>query len=446
MRRAYPAHAYDPAPPPSFWATTVPDAAAVAPSLEQDLVVDFAVVGGGYTGLNAALTLAERGEDVALFDAAYPGWGASGRNGGFVCVGGSALDYDEQIAKFGFDETKRFVDLQRRTTDHVATLLDRFAIDADRHSDGEWAMAHSAKAFARGEKAAETERRLGLTVNSFNQGALDERGMVGPAFHGGHQLAHGFAINPLKYANGLARATAAAGARLYGRSPVHSINTAPGGFRLHVGGFAVRAKHVIVSVNGYGGDDWVPGLDDRVLPVMSSIMVTRPLTGGELQGPGWASDQAAYDTRARVHYFRLLPDGRFMMGTRGGSSLHPLMLKRLDRQIRIDFEHLFPHWAHVEAEYKWNGLLALARDKSMYVGPLGDWRNAWTAAAYHGNGVAMGSYAGKLLAELAVGDLQMDDLPAIMRGPLRRFPLPRLKMAYIKGYYAAWDIAELLRG
>ncbi len=446
MRRAYPDHAYDPAPPRSWWAATVPEANKVGAPLEQDLVVDFAVVGGGFTGLNAALALAERGEDVALFDAAWPGWGASGRNGGFVCVGGTGLDYGEQIAKFGFQETQKFVGHQRASIDHVADLLTRFGIDADRHSDGEWALAHSPKAFARGEVGADVERHLGLTVNSFSQGALDERGMSGPTFHGGHQLAHGFAINPLKYASGLAQAVVAAGAQVHSHATVHSIKSAPGGFRLHVGGFQVRARHVIVGVNGYGADDWVPGLDHRVMPVMSSVMVTRPLTGAELQGPGWASDQAAYDTRARVHYFRLLPDGRFLMGTRGGSSLNPVLLRRLDTQIRKDFETLFPHWAHVEAEYKWNGLLALAWSKSLYVGPLGDWQNAWTAAAYHGNGVAMGSYAGRLLADLAVGAIRQADLPAIMRGPLRRFPLPRLKMAYIKGYYIGWDIAEWLRG
>lgn len=446
MRRAYPDHAYDPAPPSSWWAATVPDAAKVGVPLERDLVVDFAVIGGGYTGLNAALSLAERGEDVALFDTAWPGWGASGRNGGFVCVGGTGLGHDELIGKYGAAEARHFVDHQLASIDHVAGLLDRFDIDADRHSDGEWAMAHSAKAFARGEIAAAAERSLGLTVNSFSQGELDERGMAGPTFHGGHQMAHGFAINPLKYASGLARATEAAGAQVYAHSPVHSVNTAPGGFRLHVGGFSVRAKHVILGVNGYGADDWIPGQDERVLPVMSSIMVTRPLTGAELQGPGWTSDQAAFDTRSRVHYFRLLPDGRFMLGTRGGSSLHPAMLRHLDKQVRQDFERMFPDWAHVEAEYKWNGLLALARDKNMYLGPLGDWPNAWTAAAYHGNGVAMASYAGSLLADLAVGARRHEDLPAVMRGPFRRFPMPRLKMAYIKAYYAGWDIAEWMRG
>lgn len=446
MRRAYPDHAYAPDPPPSYWAATAPAAAARRNPLERDIAVGTAIVGGGYTGLNAALRLAEAGEDAAVFDSAWPGWGASGRNGGFVCIGGAHLSCGEQVKRFGMEETRRFVDLQRGSIDHVAALLERFAIDADRHSDGEWELAHSDRTFARQEADAALRRRLGLTVNSFAQGALDERGMRGPRFHGGHQTAHGFAINPLKYATSLADAAAAAGAQVFTHSPVHAIRPAPGGFRLHVGGFEARAKKLIVAVNGYGGDDWVPGLDDRVLPVMSSIIVTRKLTPAELDGPGWATDQAAYDSRSAVHYFRRLPEGRFLFGARGGSSLNPRFLRWLNRRIRADFETMFPHWAHVETEYAWNGLLALARDRSVHAGPLGDWENAWTGLAYHGNGVAMGSLTGALLAEMALGRRRHEDLPAIMRAPLRRFPLPRLRMAYIKGAYAAWDLAEAIRG
>lgn len=446
IRRAYRASAYDPAPPPSYWAATAPEAGRFENPLNRDISVETAIVGGGYTGLNAALYLAERGEEAAVFDTAYPGWGASGRNGGFVCIGGSALSHEEQIAKFGLEESRRFASLQQASVDHVAGLLDQFGIDADRHSDGEWCLAHSGKAFQREEKSAEIARSLGLPMRGFSKGELDERGMRGPKFHGGHQLQCGFAINPLKYCAALAKAASAAGASLYSHSPVHMIRPGPCGFILRVGGFEVRAKRLIVAVNGYGGDDWVPGLDERVLPVMSSIMVTRKLTAEELNGPGWASDQAAYDSRASVHYFRTLPEGRFMFGARGGSSLAPYMLKHLHRRIRRDFEAMFPHWADVEAEYQWNGLLALARDLSLHIGPLGDWRNAWTGLAYHGNGVAMGSWTGRILGELALGDRRHDELPAIMRAPLRRFPLPRLRMAYIKGYYALWDIQDILRG
>lgn len=125
-----------------------------------------------------------------------------------------------------------------------------------------------------------------------------------------------------------------------------------------------------------------------------------------------------------MHYFRLLPEGRFLFGARGGSSLNPALQRHLNGRIRRDFRAMFPHWAHVEAEYPWNGLLALARDRSLHVGPLDEGANAWTGLAYHGNGIAMGSLAGRLLAELALGEREPGDLPAIMRAPLRRFPWP----------------------
>ncbi len=445
MRRAYPDSAYDPAPPPSYWVLTAPEAAARRTPLERDLAVETAIVGAGFTGLNAALRLAERGAEAAVFDTGFPGCVASGRNGGFACVGGAGRGYDEMIRDHGLVQTRAFVDHQKASVDHVAGLLDRLGIDADRHSDGEWEIAHSDKALARGGDHVELERKLGLDMTAFSRGELAERGMAAPFVHGGWRRRPGFALNPLKYAAGLARAAEAAGAAIYSHSPVHAIATAPNGFRLHVGGFEVRARRLIVAVNGYGGDGWVPGLDDRVMPVMSNIVVTRKLTEDELAAQGWTAREATYDTRSRVHYFRLLPEGRFMFGSRGGSSLNPILLKRLRKRVRRDFAEMFPAWTGVEMTHEWNGLLALTWARTMYAGRLGDWPGAWTAFGYHGNGVAMGSYAGRLVADMALGGLRPADLPPQIAAPLRRFPLPRARMAYIKGYYVAWDLAEKWR-
>lgn len=446
--KLYPDHAYDPAPAPSYWQATVPDAQpgpALVDDLADDLTVDTAVIGGGYTGLNAALRLAERGVDVAVFEAGHPGWGASGRNGGFVCVGGAALGYGDLIAKHGQAETQAFVDHQRASIDHVAALLDQHNINADRHSNGEWALAHSAKAFEGQAEEAEIERALGLTVTAYSQAELDERGMSGPKFHGGYQLDCGFAIHPLKYATGLARATEAAGAKIFSRSKVTAINN-DNGYRLTVNGQNVRARRVILAANGYAQEGLVPWLNGRFLPVVSSIMVTREITKAEQQAQGWWSDQAAYDTRALVHYFRMLPEGRMMFGVRGGTSLSERGDRYLETMIRREFETLFPKWRDVEASHRWTGLLSLARDRSLYTGPIPGMANAWTSFAYHGNGVAMGSYCGRLLADIALGDLAPNALPLPMRAPARKFPAAALRMAYIKAVYAWWDVKEALGG
>ena len=135
-----------------------------------------------------------------------------------------------------------------------------------------------------------------------------------------------------------------------------------------------------------------------------------------------------------------------LFGARGGSSLHPWNVKRLQHAIREDFKRMYPAWADVEITHDWNGLLALTWARTMHIGPLDGWDGAWTAFGYHGNGVAMGSYSGKLVAEMAMGKVKREDLPVQMSGPLRRFPLPWARMAYIKGYYVAWDLKEKLRG
>ena len=438
--KLYPDHVYDPVPAPSYWQATVPEAAP-GPGLQADLTTEVAIVGGGYTGLNAALRLAERGASVALFDTGFPGWGASGRNGGFVCIGGAALGADELIARFGQAEATAFVNRQRAAIDHVDSLLRRFDIDADRHSDGEWALAHSPRAFAAEKTGAEAERALGLTVTAFEQAELDERGMGGPTFHGGFQRAHGFAIHPLKYATGLARGAVAAGAALFSHSRVTRIE-ADSDYRLTVNGHIVKARQVILAANGYAHEGLVPWLDGRFLPVVSSIMVTEPIAAADQAAQGWWSDQAAYDTRALVHYFRMLPEGRMMFGVRGGSSLSARADRRLSAMIRQEFETLFPGWRHISTSHRWTGLLSLARDRSPYTGPVPGAPGLFTSFAYHGNGVAMGSYCGRLLADMVLGDLSPADLPLPLRAPARKFPVAALRMAYVKALYAWWDIRE----
>ncbi len=444
MPKLYPDTAYKPDPAPSYWQATVPGAEP-GPVLDSDLTIDTVIVGAGFTGLNAAIRLAERGEEVAVFDAGYPGWGASGRNGGFVCSGGTKLGYDEQIAKFGEDETRAFIGHQRASIDHVADNLTRFDIDADRHSNGEWLLCHSPKVFEQSAAEADLQRRLDLPVTTYSQTELDERGMAGPEFHGGYHLDVGFAIHPLKYAHGLRLAAEKMGVKTFSLSHVSDIQR-ENGYRLTVNGQTVRARRLIVAANGYAKDGWIDWLSGRFMPVVSSIMVTRVLTDDELNAQGWTSDQASYDSRALVHYFRLLPEKRFMFGMRGGSSLSPTADRWLDRTIRTEFNRLFPAWRDVETDHRWTGLLSLAWNKTQYTGQLGDWPDAWTSFAYHGNGVAMGSYAGKLLADMALGDLRQQDLPAVMSNPASRFPFAALRMAYIKGYYAAWDLKEIIRG
>lgn len=445
----YSPHAYDRSRPVgSYWETTVDVDRRAYPALARDITTDVAVIGGGFTGLNAALRLAgTHGVDVAVCEAGDIGWGASGRNGGFCCAGGSKRSLPSLAKQFGRAETQRFLDAQRAAIHHVRALLDGHGIDADTHSDGELCLAHRPReADALHAEADWLKRELGLHAAVHDRRELAEMGVAGPEFHGGLTHPDGFALNPMKYVTGLAEAAREAGATIYARTPVTAIARDGTGWQLRTSGATLRARRLVVATNGYL-EETLPGapvdaLKGRLLPALSSILVTRPLTPEELAAQGWTSHQMSYDSRRLLHYFRLMPDGRFLFGMRGGTDTDPKSDVAVRRRILGDFHRMFPAWRDVEATHIWSGLVCLARDLSAFVGPLRDAPGAFAALAYHGNGVAMGSWCGARVADIAAGAAASDAVPAVLRGPLRRLPLPALRKTYLKAAYRWYALAD----
>lgn len=445
MPNLYSSHAYDRQRTiGSYWETTVADSKRAHAAHEGDATTDFAIIGAGFTGLNAAKRLAEHYQaDVHVLDAGSPGWGASGRNGGFCCRGGSKRSESYIVKRYGLDEAKAFMGFQLDAIEHVRALLAEHAIDADTHSQGELCLAHRARIMpALVEEAAFLRQTYGFDVPLHSRGELAEMGIAGPEFHGGLTQPHGFALNPMKYVTGLAEATAKAGAVIHGQSPVTGIEHVGGMWRLTTPRGMLTAKHLIVATNGYTEEGLTSALGGRLLPALSSIIVTRPLTRDEQAAQGWTSLQMSYDTRHLLHYFRLMPDGRFLFGMRGGTNTDPASDEAVRKTIMADFHRLFPAWAAVEIDHFWSGLVCLTKDLSAYVGPLGDLPNAHAALAYHGNGVAMGSYCGAKIADLAAGGIASDDLPAVLRGPLKRFPFPPLRKSYLRAAYKWYGLVD----
>ncbi|MCT8161392.1 NAD(P)/FAD-dependent oxidoreductase [Pseudoruegeria sp. SHC-113] len=425
-----------------FWRETIAPEAFDGP-LTAATSCDVAVIGAGYTGLNAALALAQAGQDVVVLEEQTPGWGASGRNGGFCCLGGTALEGHQLVARYGQEATRAFLGAERAAVDHVANLLDSHGIDADRHSDGEVQLAHSKAAFAQYPGEAEYYRQmLGLECSVLSAEAQAEAGMAAANAHGALHVPVGFALNPRKYALGLARACATAGARIHSQTPVVSVTQTNGRFTLRTPQGEVTARKLIFATNGYSREDLPGWYASRYLPVQSNVIVTRPLTTAEQEAQGWTSAQMAYDSRHLLHYFRLMPDGRFLFGMRGGVTAKPAEMARRKAQIRADFDAMFPAWAHVETPHFWAGLLCVSCDLTPYAGPVPGMEGAFTALAYHGNGVAMGSFAGARLAEMALGLETKAPLPDIMRRPLRRYPLGRARRLLLHAAYVAYGLKD----
>jgi glycine/D-amino acid oxidase-like deaminating enzyme len=165
----------------------------------------------------------------------------------------------------------------------------------------------------------------------------------------------------------------------------------------------------------------------RYTPVVSHIMVTDPIGDNMLEAQGWRVNQMTCDTRKMLHYFRLLPDQRMLFGMRGTSNLGPRDQCRMPKAVRLDFDSIFPEWCKVGTAYHWSGLICVARNLVPYVGPIGDWKGAFTAMAFHGNGVSMASYSGKLLAGMVAGKPYKEPLPDAIKVKPRRYPVARLR-------------------
>ncbi len=422
----------------NYWRTTVASQPNWA-SLDGAQRADVAIIGAGYTGVSAALHLAAAGLDVVVVDAESPAWGASGRNGGFACLGGAKASDAQLHRQYGAEAVHDFRQAQRAAIDLVADLLEAHSIDADRHSDGEVILAHRPRDIADlSNEAKVLQVNYGVKPRLIPASDLAAHGLVG-GFHGALHVPIGFALNPRKYALGLAAAAEAAGARIFAQSAVIGIDPQAGGYRLRFNYGELACRRLVVATNGYSSDNLPTWLKGRYLPVQSNIIVTRQMTDAEIAS-GWSSDLMAYDTRNLLHYFRLLPERRFLFGMRGGIRADATAHDQMRRRIRADFEGMFPMWAGVETLHFWSGLACLSRNLTPYAGPIDGMENAYVAMAYHGNGVSMASYCGMLLAGLITG--RGPKVPRVMQGPFRPFPLPRWRRSLLHAAYGWYRLKD----
>lgn len=417
-----------------FWARDYPRDDLVWPTPSGTHRTKVAIVGAGYTGMSAALHLALAGIEVSVLDMHAPGWGASGRNGGFCCMGGAKASGRDIARRYGSQAAAQWDQVQRDAVQTVRDLLDAHDIAADTHSHGETQLAHSAKSYARLKRqAAATGATFIDTVD------LAAHGMNAQGLWGGVTDPCGFGLHPRKYILGLAEAAQKAGAQVYQNAAVQQIEPLAGGFKLHLPRGSVYADQVILATNGYSRDDVPAWMRSRFMPVQSNILVSRVLSETEQADQGWTTDQMVYDTRHLLHYFRLLPSGHMMFGMRGGIRATAQSDRDMHCMIRRDFEAMFPAWRHVETPWFWTGLVCMTARRVPFVGSFPEMPGVYAGFGWHGNGIAMGTHAGRMLARLILGQ---DEVPAVMQRIPRRFPFPSHRRAILPPIYAGLALLD----
>ncbi len=436
MRRIFSDYAYGDGPRDGCWWDETCDMPEFG-ALQGDLRCDVVVIGGGFTGLSAALHLAQGGASVVLLEAQRIGWGASGRNGGFCCLGGAKASdafLDRSFGRAGRLEWHR---AEMAAVKLVDNLIAEHGLEVDRHSHGETVLAHRARDVAGLQsQVASVVENYGVEPTVLSKDQLAAHGLNGP-FHGALTTPIGFALNPRKYLRGLLRVAVASGVRVFERTEVAGIE---GGLAKTALG-QVKADKIILATNGYSSEDVPRWMAGRYMPSQSTVLVTRPLTESEVQAQGWSSDQMAYDTRHLLHYFRLMPDRRFLIGMRGGLLSSARAEAQARSSLHRDFRQMFPAWGEVDVTHTWSGFVCLARRLTPFVGPVPGSPHVLAGFGFHGNGVAMGTYAGRVLADLAQ-DYSPDLYPAVMQRPAAQFPFGRFRRAVLPPVYAALRLSD----
>ena len=423
-------------PQPSYWEATASDLPDVGEPLQGDASCEVAIIGGGYTGLSAAYHLAKNHQvDVRVLDAGHIGWGASGRNGGFCSMGGSFYGIDELIKHYGLDAARQHYKAQRDAVELVRDLVVSENIDARMQGDGELEVAHSPRAFSHAASTAEIFReQIGVETEIFDADEVRERFCDSAFQYGGTLQRPTFGLHRLRFAKGLAAATARRGATLHPLSEVldwrkdgarHLLSTAAG---------TLRASTVVYATNGFLPERLHGDFFGVTLPLISAIVVTRPLSDDELAAHHWSTETPVFNTRPLMNYYRLLPDRRFMFGGRGHSTGDPAGSARNFERLIAALHRQWPEWRNAAIEYKWHGFICVTRRLTPCIGRLDDDDSVYFGFGYHGNGVNNSNWTGKQIADW-IGSGQKtcpESIPALMRGLADRFPLPGLRLRYLQ--------------
>ena len=406
----------------NYWLTTVamPD----PPKESLPAAADVAIIGAGFTGLSAALTLAKRGAKVVVLESETIGWGASSRNGGMVLTG-LKLGVNELISKYGRELTRRMYAASLDSITSVERIVKEEKIACDFARTGHLEVACKQRHFddyARQVEVIAREFNHQLKIVPRNQ----LRSEIGSDIHYGGMVDEVSAgLNPARYVAGLGAAAMREGATIFEHTTLQKIerdsqNGGPG-FRLSTSRGSLRARNVLVGTSGYTGAA-TPQLRKKIIPIGSFIITTEILPDA-LARELSPRNRQIYDSKNYLYYFRLTPDNRMLFG--GRAAFFP----ETDQTVRESAEILrrgmisvYPQLRATKVDYVWGGTLDFCFDIMPHAGQM---NGVYFAVGYAGHGVAMATWKGQKMAEW-IADGKTDN-------PFTEIPFPGAPLGLYNG-------------
>lgn len=403
-----------------YWHTTVrmPDDSDLTPLPEK---VNVAIIGGGYTGLSAARTLAKSGVKVAVLEANTIGWGASSRNGGMVLTG-LKLGMRTVLEKYGREIARRLFQCSLDSIDTIEEIVREEGIDCGFARYGHLLVANKPKHYGALEAEVEfMQREFGYQVCLIPRG--EQRSEIGSDIYYGALLDEmSGGLNPAQYVAGLAEAAERAGARLQARARVRSLERRSGRFLVETDRGALTAESVLVATSGYTGSV-TKNLQKKIIPIGSFIIATEKLPD-DLVRQLIPNKRMIFDYKHYLNYFRLW-NNRLIFG--GRAAFFPETsgtIRRSAEILRREMVQVYPQLEDVRVEYVWGGTLDFAFDRMTHVGEVD---GVFYSLGYAGHGVAMATYLGKTVAEsMLKGNIKEHPFAAI--------PFPSAPLGLYNGF------------
>lgn len=416
---------------PSYYAATA-NSASDQPQLRGAISADVVVVGGGFTGLSAALHAAEAGFSVVLLESQRIGWGASGRNGGQM-IPGMRWGAVELAERFGDDRTRELVRLANLAGDLVKGRIARHGIACNLRHGHFHAAARPAHLDSMRCELDCLDRLLGYQGARIVEACDVPDYVASSAYHGGYFDTNGGHLHPLNYVLGLAQAARDAGVRIFEDSAVTAMDHAGPVIATTQQG-QVTAVHGVLACDAFMGA-LDRGLGSMIMPVANYNVATAPL-GADRARALIPSGAAVSDSKFVLNYYRQSADGRLIFG--GGEKYSPRPPADIAAFVRPYLEGVFPQLKGVQIDYGWGGMVGVTLNRLPHFGRIG---NSFFAHGWSGHGVLLTTLAGQLIAEAMQDTAERFDLFADL--PVRPFPGGALLRhpLYVAGmlYYALRD-------